>query len=62
MTPESERAGVQNGLLTLLVLSVSEAILGFPKDTQMGGKVVHQASGKVRLPVHLFGPLKITQK
>ncbi|TNN62329.1 hypothetical protein EYF80_027446 [Liparis tanakae] len=23
-----------------------EAILGFPKDTQMGGKVVHQASGK----------------
>lgn len=43
-------------LLTLLVLSVGEAILGFSEHAQMGGKVVHQAGGEVRLPVHLFGP------
>lgn len=58
---EGETGGVVAGMcgLTLLVLSVSESVLCFPEDTQMGGKVVHQASGEVRLPVHLFGPLSV---
>ena len=42
--------------LTLLVLFVPEAVLGFPEDAEVSGKVVHQAGSKVRLPVHLLGP------